>query len=192
MPKTVKEAAKLDANNGDTKWMDAISKEMTNVRVAFEILKDGDHTPIGHKQINCHLIYDVKMEDFRCKARLVSGGHMTETPKCMTYSSVVGQETVRIALTISALNNLQVKADDVMNAYVTAPCRKKIWIVLGKEFGADQGKKAIIVRALYGIKSSGAAFHAHLAECMRSIEYTACRGDNDLWMKPEIDPDRDE
>ena len=26
MPKTVKEAAKLDAKNGDTKWMDAISK----------------------------------------------------------------------------------------------------------------------------------------------------------------------
>ena len=72
MPKTVKEAAKLDAKNGDTKWMDAISKEMTNVRVAFDILKDGDLAPIGHKQINCHLIYDVKMEDFRRKALLVA------------------------------------------------------------------------------------------------------------------------
>ena len=49
MPKTVKEAAKLDANNGDTKWMDAISKEMKNVRVAFDILKDGDRAPIGQK-----------------------------------------------------------------------------------------------------------------------------------------------
>ena len=73
---------------------------------------------------------------------------MTETPKCMTYSSVVGQETVRIALTIAALNNLQVKAGDAMNAYVTAPCSENIWTVLGKEFGADQGKKAIIVPAL--------------------------------------------
>ena len=26
MPKTVKEAAKLDKNNGDTKWMDALAK----------------------------------------------------------------------------------------------------------------------------------------------------------------------
>ena len=40
--------------------MDAISKEMKNVQVAFDILKDGDRAPIGHKQINCHLIYDVK------------------------------------------------------------------------------------------------------------------------------------
>ena len=132
MPKTVKEASKLDAKNGDTKWMDAISKEMTNVRVAFDILKDRDRPPIGHKHINCHLIFDVKMEDFRRKDRLVAGGHMTETPKCMTYSSVVGREKVRIALTIAALNDLQVKVGNVMNAYVTALCSEKIWTVLGK------------------------------------------------------------
>ena len=60
MPKTVKEAAELDKKNGYTKWMDAIAKEMTNVRVAFNILKDGDRSPIVHKQINCHLIFDVK------------------------------------------------------------------------------------------------------------------------------------
>ena len=128
--------------------MDAISNKMTNIRVAFDILKGGDRAPIGHKQINCHLIYDVKMEDFRRKTRLVAGGHMTETPKCMAYSSVVGRETVRIALTIAAINYLQVKAGDVINAYVTAPCSEKIWTVLVKEFGADQGKKAIIVCAL--------------------------------------------
>ena len=109
------------------------------------------------------------MEDFRRKARLVAGGHMTETPKCMTYSSVVGRETVRIALTTAAPNHLQVKAGDVMNAYVTVPCSENTWTVLGKEFGKDQGKKAIIVCALYGLKSSGADFHAHLEYCMRSM-----------------------
>ena len=102
--------------------MDTIAKEMTNVRVTFDILKYGDHAPIGHKQINCHLIFDVKMEEFRRKARLIDGGHMTETPKCMTYSSVVGQETVRIAPTIAALNDLQVKAGDVMNARCCHVC----------------------------------------------------------------------
>ena len=40
MLKTVKEAAKLDAKNGETKWRDAIAKEIINVRVAFDILKD--------------------------------------------------------------------------------------------------------------------------------------------------------
>ena len=51
MPKTVKEAPELDKKNEDTKWMDAISKEMTNVRVDFDIMKDGDRAPIGQKNL---------------------------------------------------------------------------------------------------------------------------------------------
>ena len=71
MPKTVKEATELDAKNGDTKWMDAISKEMKNVRVAFDILKDGDRAPIGHKKINFHLIYDLKWRTSGAKLDLL-------------------------------------------------------------------------------------------------------------------------
>ena len=39
----------------------------------------------------------------------------------------------------------------------------------GPEFGADNGKKAIIMQAMYGHKSAGAAFRNHLAECMRTL-----------------------
>ena len=88
---------------------------------------------------------------------------MTNDPNVITYSSVVSRETVRLALMIAALNDLQVKTADVMNAYITAPTKEKIWTIIGPEFGADAGKKAIIVRALYGLKSSGAAFRNHLA-----------------------------
>ena len=96
---------------------------------------------------------------------------MTEAPKYITYSSVVSQETVHLALTIAALNDLEVKAGDVMNAYVTAPVTEKIWTKLGPEFGKNAGKLAIIVCAIYGLKSSGAAFRAHLADCMRHLGY---------------------
>ena len=63
---------------------------------------------------------------------------------------------------LAALNDLQVKAGDVLNAYITAPCKEKVWTVLEPEFGHDAGKYAIIVPALYGLKSAGAAFCAHL------------------------------
>ena len=33
------------------------------------------------------------------------------------------------------VHDLDVKAADVLNAYVTAPNREKIWTVLGPEFG---------------------------------------------------------
>ena len=72
---------------------------------------------------------------------------------------------------------------------MTAPCNEKIWTILGPEFGAGQGKKAKIVHVLYGLKSSGAVFHAHLVDCMQSVGYSQCKGNNNLWLKPEIDPD---
>jgi hypothetical protein len=62
---------------------------------------------------------------------------------------MVLQESVRIALKITALNNLQVKASDRMNAYLMLPSEEKIWTVLGPEFGSDAGQTAILVRALY-------------------------------------------
>jgi hypothetical protein len=60
---------------------------------------------------------------------------------------------------------------------------------LGPEFGPDEGKKAVIVRALYGLKSVGASFSNHLAECMRTTGYTSCKADADLWYKPSTRPD---
>jgi len=80
--------------------------------------------------------------------RLVAGGHRTKAPVPITCARVVSQETVRLALTIGALNDLEVKVGDVLNAYITAPVKEKVWTVLGPEFGRDAGQSAIIVQAL--------------------------------------------
>src|SRR6476620_2756814 len=112
---------------------------------------------------------------------MVAGGHMTEAPAVMTYASIVSRETVQVALTIAALNGMEVKASDIGNTYLTSPCEEKIWTRLGPEFGNDCGKKALIVRALYGPKSAGASFGCHLADCMRHLGYTSCWAGADLW-----------
>ena len=127
IPKSVKEAKELDAQNGNTLWWDAILKEMTNVRIAFELF-DGDEKdlPPQFQEVKCHIIFDIKMgENFRRKARMVAGGHTTETPAALTYSSVVSRDSVCIALTIAALNDLKVLSCDIQNAYLTAKCREK-------------------------------------------------------------------
>jgi hypothetical protein len=45
------------------------------------------------------------------------------------------------------------------------------------------------VRSLYGLKSAGAAFRNHLAECTNHLGWNACRADRDLWMKAETRSD---
>jgi hypothetical protein len=137
VPKSFDDCVCIDQENGNTLWQDAIHQEMSKVRIAFQVLDDDEVIPLTYQEIRCHMVYDVKMEDFHRKARFVAGGHMTETPASNTYTSVVSWESVRITLTLAALNNLEVKTADIKNAYLTAPVLEKIWCVLGPEFGAD-------------------------------------------------------
>ena len=64
------------------------------------------------------MIFDIKMgENFRRKARLVANaGNETEAPATLTYSSVVSRDSVRIALTIASLNQLEILACNIQNA----------------------------------------------------------------------------
>jgi hypothetical protein len=165
-----------------------VRKEMKNVRIAFKILNGEESAPLTHQEIRCHMIFDVKMEDFRRKARLVAGGHTTDTPHEMTYASDVSRESVRVVLNLAALNDLDVKMADMKNAYLMAPITEMVLTVLGPEFGDDAGKRALIVRALYGLKSAGAAFRNHLSECMKHLGWNPCSADRDLRMKAETRP----
>ena len=74
------------------------------------------------------MVFDIKMDGkFTRKARFVAGGHTTDTPASITYSSVVSRDSVRIAFLIAALNDLDVWAADIGNAYLNADCREKIY-----------------------------------------------------------------
>ena len=164
----------------------SISKEMKNVRVAFEVLPDGKSELVCHQLVQWHMVFDIKMEDFRQKVRLVAGGHMTKAPATITYASVVSRETVRIALMIATLNDLEVKLENILNAYVQAPVTDKLWTTLGLEFSKDTRKNAVVVRALYGLNAAGIVFRSHISRCMESLRYLSCKVNPDLWLEFEI------
>ena len=188
IPKSIKNAKELDTKNGNTLWWDSICDEMANVRIAFEVCDGG--IPPGYTHIDCHMIFDVKLgENYRRKARLVAGGHKTGVPTSITYSSVVSRDSVRICLLAAALNGLDVLACDIKGAYLTAPAREKVVTTAGEEFGPElKGKLLLITRALYGLKSAGAAFRAHLAEHLYSMSYVPSYADPDVWMRPAVKP----
>ena len=140
-----------------------------------------------------HMVFDIKLgENFRRKARLVADGHFTNPPSSVTYSSVVSRDSVRICLLIAALNGLDVMCADIENAYLSVPSREKYWTIAGKEFGNDEGNTFIIVRALYGLKSSGAAFRSHLALCLDEIGFRPSIADADVWMRMNVKADGEE
>ena len=85
LPKTAEQAYALDAKNGNTLWVDALYKELENVRVAFNVLPDENKAPTDHQFLHHHMAFNMKMKDFKHKARFVTAVNMSEAllPLCM-------------------------------------------------------------------------------------------------------------
>jgi hypothetical protein len=120
----------IDAETGTSFWTDAIMKEMSKVKIAFEFCEDWTPDQVQQGLARRDFVGFQEM-DLTRKAQFVAGGHMTETPASLTYSSVVSRDRVRISFLIAALNDLEILSCDISNAYLNAPCREKIWFVAG-------------------------------------------------------------
>ena len=162
---------------------------MKYVKVAFKLLEEDNILPIRYTFFRGHMIFDVNMEDFSRKARFFASSYMMMSPDTMNYVRIVSCETVRLDILISALNYLVAKCGDVMNEYITDPIEENIWTNIGPKFGPGAGKRSLVVRALYGLNSSGASFYAHLGRCRQGLGYELCLADPDLWIKDEVRPD---
>lgn len=180
VPATIQEALKIDQEMKTTFWYDAIQKEMANIRTVFHFLDECERVPPGHKWIKCHLVFDVKM-DLTRKARYVAGGHVTNPPSELTYSSVVMRDSMQITLLLAAQNDVELLAMDIGNAYLNADTKEKVYTMAGPEFGELEGRKVIIVRALNGLQSSCAAWIVHLANTLRDMGFTSCLADANVW-----------
>ena len=56
----------------------------------------------------------------------------------------------------------------------------------GPEFGPEQGNAMLVVRELYGLKSSGAAFRDLLAEHLHDLGYRPSIAEHYAWMRPSV------
>ena len=81
-----------------------------------------------------NLVFAVK-HDGRHKARLVAGGHLTETPIDSVYSSVVSLRGIRIITFLAELNGLESWSTDISCAYLESYTQEKVYIIAGPEFG---------------------------------------------------------
>ena len=137
-----KHALELDKENGDTGWAESMAIELKQLKDyrTFRILEAHEPMPPGYKRIPYHMVFDVKF-DLRKKSRLVAGGNHMDNPKEDIYSGVVSLDSLRLAFTMAAMNNLKVMAADVGNAFLYGKTREKCYIIAGPEFGEDAGKR---------------------------------------------------
>ena len=183
---------RLDKENGNTHWQDAMDLELTQIH-EYKVFKDTGKAqfhngkvviPDGFQKIRVHFVYAVK-HDGRFKARLVADGHLTKEPVESIYSGVVSLRSLRMVVFLSQLNNLEIGGADVGNAYLEAYTDEKLCIIAGPEFKELQGHLLIMVKALYGTRSGGARWHDRLFDILQELKFKPSKADPDVWMRPE-------
>ena len=188
VPRNHDHAMELDAKNGNTRWRDAEIVELTLLGEysAFKDIGKGGIPGPGYKKIRVHMVYDVK-NDGRHRARLVAGGHLTDTPIESVYSSVVSLRGARILMYLAEHLGLETWQTDISSAYLESFTKEKVWIVAGPEFGDLEGHALIIVKALYGLKSSGLRWHERFADVLRDLGFFPSKAEPDIWLRDKGD-----
>jgi hypothetical protein len=184
VPKSIKHALQLDRINGNGLWREAIQKEMSQLSdyKTFRLPKPGEDLS-EFQRIPYHMVFDVKF-DGRRKARLVAQGNKAIVPAEDVYSGVVGIETVRLVLALAAMDDYQVCAADIGNAFLYGKNKEKTMIIAGPEFGDElKGQTLIVEGGWYGHKSAAATFHEHLSAKLRTMGFKPTLTDQDLWIR---------
>jgi Reverse transcriptase (RNA-dependent DNA polymerase) len=186
IPRTYEQAKRLDQKNGNTLWGGATALELGQIDEYATFINKGHHTKVNppnwFKKIRVHLVFDVK-HDGRHKARLVADGHLTNIPLDSVYSGVVSLRGFRLVLFLAELNDLQLWATDIGNAYLEAYTAEKVYIIAGPEFEEREGHILVISKALYSLRSSGARWHDRFADCIRKLGFFPCKAEPDIWLR---------
>jgi hypothetical protein len=186
IPRNYDEAMHVDLKNGNTLWREATDLEMSQLAECdtFRDLghKDTVPPPTGYKKIRTHLVYDCKHAD-RHKAWMVADGHLTDIPLESVYSGVVSLRGLRIITFLAELNGLDLWATDIGNAYLEAFTMEQNYIIAGPEFGQLEGHYLIIIKALYGLRTSGLRWHERFADCLCNEGFSPCKAEPDIWIR---------
>ena len=73
---------------------------------------------------------------------------------------------------------------NIGNAYLESFMNEKVVFTAGPEFKDLEGHTLVIVKALYGLRISGARFYEALASTLKKEGFIPCKADPDLWMHP--------
>ena len=159
VPKDFNDAIRLDKENSNTHWQDAMDLELTQIH-EYKVFKD----TVKH--------------DEKFKARLVADGHLTKEP-------VVSLRSLRMVVFLSQLNDFEIWGADVGNAYLEVYTDEKLCTIAGPEFKELQGHPLIMIKALYKTHSGGARWHDRLFDTLQELKFKSSKADPDVWMRPE-------
>ena len=164
IPRDYQDCLRLDKENGNTGWHDATMLKIKLLN-SYAVFKKGAKARYGPKRkllnhpkdyqkIAAMFVYDCK-EDGRQRARFVARGDLTTVLLESVYSGVVSMHDVRLIVFLAELNELELWGADISSAYLLADTKEKVFFIGDKAFGDLDGHIIYIVKAQYGLRTSG-------------------------------------
>jgi hypothetical protein len=134
--------------------------------------------------------YNLRCEDGLYEESAVCRLWTQDGPTCNAYLLKCSLTRKCSHSLLNCRSDLDILATAIGNAYINANVREKVYFIAGDEFGASKkGKRVVIIKALHGLKTSGAAWRAHFTETLHGMGYTSSLADPDVWFKAECKPD---
>jgi len=167
VPRNHKEGLTLDEKNGNTKYRDAEKLEMSQ------------HAEYLSKALERGALVQMDTRRYVCTSLT------TSSTAVVTRQDLWLEDPSKMFLCVflAVLNDLQVHAADVGNAYLEAEKKEKVYIIGGPGFGELEGHTLIIHKALYGLRSSGLRWHDRFANTLRDMGFVPSKADTDIWMR---------
>ena len=109
VPKNWKDIKRIDDSAGNTRWQDAVEKEVAALIMhnCFDFKTPDYKLTPDYQYCRLHLVYDIK-NDLTYKARLVCNGSQVDSRGLSTRATVMKSITVRLLDLIADVLGLQV------------------------------------------------------------------------------------
>jgi hypothetical protein len=104
---------------------------------------------------------------------VVNGSKQTKNTYTDTKSPAASQMQLRIFLFFTAARKYNMVQLDLTNAYLHAPIKDKVYIIVPESF-PGQGEVARLDKAAYGTKQGARRFYDHSAATLKEIGMTQC------------------
>ena len=108
---------------------------------------------------------------------------MVPPPLESVYSGVVSLRSIRLIAFIGELNGLSLFQGDISNAYLESYTKELVVFIAGPEFGDEEGHTMVIIKALYGLPTSGKMWAEKISAILRTEGWEPSRADDRIWMR---------
>jgi hypothetical protein len=181
-PKTYKQACSIPH------WQNA----MTNEILALEQNQTWDLVllPQNKSVIGCKWVYKVKFQADgkveRYKARLVAKGYTQQEGIDFfdTFSPVAKITTVRVLLTIAAVNNWHLHQLDVDNAFLHGDLHEEVYMQLPPGYSNPNDPRVCkLKKSIYGLKQASRQWFSKLSTSLLHFGFLQAKSDSSLFIR---------